>query len=301
MKIHIAAMALCSLAGFAAADTLEESYTKLKAAVEKKDPDAVKASAAATVKLARDAENAPKPTDAEEVEHWKQSIEYGKEVEGYTEYALGFIAQQPGVEPAKVVELVDALIAQNPKSKYLDDFCANAYLVALGKTDGTAKQKQAAQLAGMAKIVKGRPDNTVALQALVDGGSTSYADRLVAAMKAKTKPESYSEADWEKLKNAAFATGYFSLGYAALQKQVWVDCDKNFKAALPFLAADQARLGTAYFGLGVCDFNFGKITNDRLKMKAGEEYTEKSAAIKSPSQDQAYRNIAPMKQALAGK
>jgi len=38
-----------------------------------------------------------------------------------------------------------------------------------------------------------------------------------------------------------------------------------------------------------------------VKMKEGEQYSEKSAAIKSPSQDQAYRNVAAMKQALAGK
>jgi hypothetical protein len=300
MKIYIAAMALCSLAGFATADSLEESYTKLKAAVEKKDPDAVKASAAATSKLARDAENAPKPTDADEVEHWKQSIEYGKEVEGYTEYALGFIAQQPGVEPAKVVELVDALIAQNPKSNYLNEGAASAYLVALGKTETGAKQKQA-QMAGLAKIVKGRPDNTVALAALVEGGSTQYGERLVSAMKAKTKPEGVSEGDWEKQRSAAFALGYYTMGMAALGKQGWVDCDKNLKAAVPLLSGDQARLGNAYYGLGVCDFNFGKTVNDRVKMKEGEQYSEKSAAIKSPSQDQAYRNVAAMKQALAGK
>ncbi len=300
MKIFIAAMALCSLAGFALADELEDSYTKLKAAVEKKDPDGVKAAAGETVKLARATEEAPKPTDADEATNWKQRIEYAKEVEGYTEYALGFIAQQPGVDPAKVVELVDALIAQNPKSNYLNEGAASAYLLALGKTEAGAKQKQA-QMAGMAKIVKGRPDNTIALAALVEGGSTQYAEKLIVAMKAKAKPEGYSEADWEKLKNSAFATGYFNLGYAALQKQVWVDCDKNFKAALPFLAGEPARLGTAYFGLGVCDFNFGKMTNDKVKMKEGEQYSEKSAAIKSPTQDQAYRNVAAMKQALAGK
>jgi hypothetical protein len=295
MKICIAAIALCSLAGFAFADELEDSFTKLKDAVAKKDPDAVMASSAATLKLAQAAENAPKPTDADEAANWKARVEYGKEVEGYTEYALSFTAAQPGIEPAKVVALVDALIAQNPKSKYIDDYCANAYLVAL-KPGGVAKQ-----MAGMTKIVKGRPDNTVALQALVEGGSTQYAERLIATMKAKTKPEGYSEADWEKQKNAAFAAGYFNAGYTALQKQIWVDCDRNFKAALPLLAGETARLGVAYFGLGVCNFNFGKMTNDRTRMQAGEQFSEKAAAIKGPMQDQAYKNVGVMKQALGGR
>ncbi len=299
MKIWIAVLALGSLTGIVAADDLEDSYTKLKDAVAKKDPDAVKSAGAATLKLAKAAETTAKPTEAEEVDNWKQRIEYGKEVEGYTEYALAFVAAQPGLDAAKTIDLVDTLLAQNPKSKYLDD-ATGAYLVALGKSEGTAKQKQAAQMAGMAKIVKGRPDNTVALEALVEGGSSQYAGRLIASVKTKAKPEGLSEADWEKQKNSALATGYYYSGFTAGQKQAWVDCDKDLKAALPLLANDQSRLGAAYFELGVCNFQFGKMTNDRTKMQAGEKYSEQSAAIKSAVQDQAFRNVALMKQALAG-
>ena len=79
--------------------------------------------------------NAPQPSEADQVENWKQRVEYGKEVIAYTEYALSYMATQ---DPAKTVELVDTLLAQNPKSKYLD-VCAPAYLAALGKI-GAAKQ-----------------------------------------------------------------------------------------------------------------------------------------------------------------
>jgi hypothetical protein len=299
VKLCIAAVALFSLTGLVAADDLEDSYTKLKDAVAKKDADATKASAAATVKLARAAQTAAKPTDAEEVEHWKQTIDYAKEVEGYTEYALGFVASQPGVDPAKTVDLIDALIDQNPKSKYIDDIATNAYLVALGKSGGAAgKQKQ---VAGMTKIIKGRPDNTVALQALVESGSSQYAERLITAMKAKTKPEGFSDNDWEKQRSAALATGYFTAGYLALQKQIWVDCDRNMKAAAPLLAGDPNRLGVAIYGQGVCTFNLGKMTNDKTKMLAGEKLVEQSSTIKSSVQTQAYRDMAVMKQALGGR
>lgn len=300
MKTWIAVLALCSLTGLVMADDLEDSYTKLKDAVAKKDPDAVKSSAAETLKLAKAAETATKPTEADEVDNWKQRVEYGKEVEGYTEYALAFVAGQPGVDGAKTIDLVDTLLAQNPKSSYLD-LCVAAYATALNKAGGSAKM-----MAGMTKVVAGRPDNTIALLALVEGSSASpdralsYANKLIAAMKAKAKPEGTSESDWEKQKTAALATGYFTAGYVYLQKQAWLDCDKNMKAAVPLLAGDPARLGTAYYGLGVCNFQFGKMTNDRTKMKAGEQYTEQSAAIKSPVQDNAYKNVAAMKKELAG-
>lgn len=300
MKIWIAVLALGLLTGLVMADDLEDSYTKLKAAVAKKDPDAVKSAAPETLKLARAAETAAKPAEADEVDNWKQRVEYGKEVEGYTEYALAFAASQPGVDAAKTVDLVDTLLAQNPKSKYMD-LCTAAYAEALNKTGGSAKM-----IAGLTKVVAARPDNVIALQALVDGSGSSpdralsYANKLIAAMRAKAKPEGVSEADWEKQKTSALAIGYFTAGYVYLQKQAWVDCDKDMKAALPLLAGDPARLGTAYYGLGVCNFQFGKMTNDRTKMQAGEKYTEQSAAIKSPVQNNAYRNIAAMKKELSG-
>jgi hypothetical protein len=300
VKIWIAVLALCSLTGIVSADDLEDSYTKLKEAVAKKDPDAVKSAAAETLKLAKASETATKPTEADEVDNWKQRVEYGKEVEGYTEYALASVAAQPGVDAAKTIDLVDTLIAQNPKSNYFD-LCVAAYATALNKNGGTAKM-----MAGMTKVVAGRPDNTVALLALVEASSASpdralgYANKLIGAMKAKAKPEGTSEGDWERQKSAALATGYFTAGYVYLQKQAWVDCDKNMKAATPLLAGDPARLGTAYYALGVCNFQFGKMTNDRTKMKAGEQYTEQSAAIKSPVQDNAYKNVAAMKKELSG-
>jgi hypothetical protein len=294
VKLWIAGIALLSLTGLVAADDLEDSYTKLKDAVAKKDPDATKAAAAETLKLARANETAAKPTDADEVEHWKQTVDYAKDVVSYTEYALAFVASQPGVDAAKTVDLIDTLIDQNPKSKYIDDVSTNAYLIALGKTGGG----KAKQMAGMTKVIKGRPDNTTALQALVEGGSSQYAERLVTAMKSKTKPEGFSEADWEKQRNAALATGYLNAGFVNMQKQQWVDCERNLKAAQPLVAGDQARLGTAYYALGVCGFSLGKLTNDKSKMLAGEKLVEQASTIKSPVQNNAVHDLAVMKQTL---
>jgi hypothetical protein len=293
VKIWIAALAFVSLVGMASAQDDEKSpLDKLKEAVAKKDPDSVKSLAAETLKWAQGMINAPKPTDAGEVKDWESRIESGKEVTTYTEYALSTTAVQAG-SPAKTVDLVDTLIAQNPKSKYLDDVCANAYLVALGKVPGGT---QAKQLDGMAKIVKGRPDNIVALMALIDARpSLQYANELVAAAR-KTKPEGVADSEWEKTKNEALGKGYYHLGTINGQKQGWLDCDKYLKLAVPLLQG--ATLGSAYFNLGICDYKFGEITADRTKKQAGQQYMEKSAAIKGPYQTQAYQQNNAMKQAL---
>ena len=282
MKLSIAALLTFSLAGLVAAapDDLDDSYTKLKAAVEKKDPDEVKTAAANTLKLVKAAEAAPKPADADAAKDWDNRMKYDQEVEGYTEYALVFAAEQPGVEPAKTVELINTLLAQNPKSKYIDEICANAFLLALGKSGGSAKQVE-----GMTKIVAGHPDNIVALTALVEGIRSelalNYANKLIAAAK-KAKPEGIPEAEWEKTKNAALGTGYYYAGFAYGQRQSWIDCDKDLTAALPLIAGDQNRTGAAYYTLGFCKYSFGKLTNDRTKMQAGAALVEKSAGDEEP-------------------
>jgi hypothetical protein len=275
VKRTIAAIAMLApmlvMAGLVRADDLEDSYTKLKADVEKKDADAVKADGAATFKLAQALVNAPQPSDAAEVDNWKQRVEYGKEVVAYTEYALAAVAAE--AEGPKAIELVETLVAQNPKSKYIDS-CTQAYLAALGKSGGAAKQME-----GMTKIVAGRPDNEVALAALSEGlmskspdRALGYANRLI------------------KNKGAGLATGYFVAGVVNGAKNAWIDCDRNLKAALP-MVHDNYKLGIVYFYLGLANYSLGKQTMDRPRMQAGLKYSQQSAAIAGPMKDQAYHNV----------
>jgi hypothetical protein len=274
------AIAMFALVGLMRADELEDSYAKLKATVEKKDADAVKADAAATNKLAQVLVNAPQPSDAAEVDNWKQRVQYGKEVAAYSEYALAYVATT--VEGPKTIELVDALIAQNPKSKYLDT-CTSAYLAALGKS-GAAKQ-----LEGMKKIVDGRPENEVALAALAEGimskspdAALRYANTLI------------------RLKGAGLATGYYVAGVINGAKTAWIDCDRDLKAALP-LVHDNYKLGIMYFYLGLANYQLGKMTMDRPKMQIGLKYSQQSAALAGPMKDQAYHNVLAIQNELGHK
>lgn len=279
-RILFTAIAMFALVGLVRADDLEDSYAKLKDSVEKKDADGVKAGAAATFKLAQAAANAPQPTDKLEVDNWKQSVEHAKEVVEYTENVLAYTATQ--AEPAKTVELVDALLAQNPKSKYLDT-CAPAYLAALGKS-GAAKQ-----LDGMKKIVDGRPENEVALAALAEGlmskspdSALRYANTLI------------------RLKGAGLATGYYVAGVINGAKTSWIDCDRNLKAALPQIK-DNYKLGIVYFYLGLANYSLGKQTMDKPRMQTGLKYSQQSAAIAGPMKDQAYHNVLAIQNELAHK
>jgi hypothetical protein len=300
MRIWIAALAVLSVAGFVRADELNDSYGALKDAEAKKDPDEVMKLAAQVSKLARAEEALPKPGDAAEVDIWKQRQEYGKQVDLFSEYALSSTAIA-SADSAKAVALVDQLIHQNPKSQYLGS-CADVYLNAL------AKERPKQRLDGAKSILNASPNNEDALSALASGymGSSAtaeqagaYAMRLVNTLKSKAKPEGVAEADWERKKTTLLGQGYYIAGATACVRSVWTDCDKDLRAAVPYLGKDYSSLGPAYFYLGWSNYQLGKLTGDRTKVQEGEKFSEQSAAIAGPMQQQASHNVAVMKQELA--
>ena len=290
MKIWIATFALLSVSGAVLADDLDDNYAALKDAQAKKDADTVKKLAVQTVKDAKTEAAKPQPSDASEVEHWKQRVEFAKQVQTFSEYSLSTTAT---AVPAKTVELVDTLIEINPKSTYLND-CAGTYLATLAK-EGAKKQIEGAQ-----KIINGAPNNEDALYVLASGNqNVTYASRLVNVLKTKGKPEGMSDADWTRKKDMMLGQGYYVMGSQACAKSTWTDCDKNLRAALPFVGKEPSVAGPTYFFLGLANYNLSKLTNDRVKLQEAEKFSEQSAAIAGPMQQQAMRNVAAMKQDLA--
>lgn len=299
MKICITLLAVLACAGLIWADTLDDAYAQLKQAQEKKDADGVKKWAQETSKAARAEAVKSKPEGTTD-EAWKERVDFAKEVDTLTEYALATAAIQPGLDGAKVVDLVDTLLAQNPKSQYLG-VCTSAYLTALEK-QGAGKS-----LDGAAKILNGNPTSEDALLTLANGNlakapdkAAGYANRLLNLMRTKAKPEGVSEADWEKEKTTMLAYGYYIAGTVAGSgaRPAFTDCDRDLRAGLPYISKTPGLLGNAYFYLGLCNYQISKVTNDRSKLQEAQKFSEQSAAIAGPMQQNASRNAALMKQEL---
>ena len=100
-------------------------------------------------------------------------------------------------------------------------------------------------------------------------------------------------------KRQCSATATYIAGAAACTKSSWIDCDRNLKAALPYVSKEPRTLGITYYYLGLADYQIGKLTGDRTKIQEGEKYSEKSSAIAGPFQAGAYKNAQAMKQELA--
>ena len=297
MKTRIAAIGLIAFAGTIwAAPDLNDSFNGLKAAVEAKDAAKVKTLAPQTSQEARKIVAEPQPSDANAVADWKARVEFAKGADKYSEYALSTAATQAS-DPNVMIGLVDQLLAQNPKSEYLGE-CASVYLEAL------SKESPAKALAGATKIAAAVPDNEDALLIMTTSNAPGAANKLVNAVRAKKKPEGVSEADWDKRKNYFLGQGLFyaGVGQCSGKNPGWVDCDRDLRAALPLIGAQQT--GTAYFYLGLANYQLGKLTQDRSKIQQGIKYSDQAAGMPGPMQAQAARNSQGMKADLvspAGK
>lgn len=289
--LALGTISLCLIGG-ASANDLDDAYKQLQDAQTAKDPDAVKKWALETSKLAKAESTGPK-LDGYSEEDWPKRVDYSKGVATLCEYALATAAAQPGLAPEKVVELGDALLVVNPKSTYLG-VSTNAYLTALGKIGGADKQ-----IEGATKIVNGSPNQEDALMTLADNlmaknrpdQAYTYATRLVTAMKAKAKPEGYSDDEWNRRKALLLSRGYYDAGVTGCMRQAWKDCDANLRAALPMIGGQAALTGPSYFYLGVANYQLSKITTDRTKLQEALKFTQQSAAIAGPMQSQAQQYV----------
>jgi len=294
MKIRIATAAvlaaglMCS--SLAWADDLDDAYQALKDAQTAKNADDVLKWAPEASKLAR-AMTEP------------SRLEYAKQVDTFAEYSLSTTLVS-STDPAKQAALGDALVDLNPKSQYLAA-SAGAYLAAVAKSGGADKQAAAAR-----KIIAGSPNNEDALYSLASGlmqkqpgQAAQFAARLTNVMRSKAKPEGFSEADWEKKKSLMLGQGYYIAGAASCASNGWADCDRNLRAAIPYVGKDPNMGGTTYFYLGLANYNLGKagqIIIDRTKVQEAQKFSEQAAAMPGPMQANAARNAAAMKAELAG-
>ena len=301
MKTAILALGALSffLVASANANELDDAYKQLKDAQTAKNPDAVKKWAVETAKLAKAESTGPK-LDSFSDEDWPKRVVYAKDLGTLSEYALATTAAQPGLAPEKAVELMDALLAVNPKSTYIGAG-AGAYLAALRKLGGADKE-----IEGANKILAESPNEEYALMTLADNlisknradQAYTYATRLVTVMKSKAKPEGYSDEDWNRVKSTLLSRGYYDAGVAGCVRQIWKECDTNLRAALPMIGREPALSGPAYFYLGVANYQLSKITLDRTKLQEALKFSQQSAAISGPMQGQAQQNVTGMQNEL---
>ena len=275
---------------------MDGAYFALKAAVAKEDVALTKKWSSRTSEAARKRVSSAKaPTNDEE----KHDLEYAKQVDEYSEYALYVLAIK--AQPKDEVDLVDTLIKQNPKSQYLPEV-ANSYFAALNKAGEGGKACPAA--ARMA-IEKNAEAMLFAADCSWRGNKAdaviSYAARAAEAANSRPKREGFSDADWAAQKALILGTANFYTGVGNTMEMRFGPANRALRAALPAIKGNQQLYAIALFDLGLANYQLGKPVGDKTQMREGLNFFQQSAAIASPMQDQASRNAKLVLAELGGK
>lgn len=281
---------------YANAPDMDAAYFALKAAVEKNDPELVKKWSARTSEAAHKAMAANKAPADDDAKH---QLEYAKEVGEYADYALYVLALK--AQPKEQIDLVDALIKQDPNSQYLPEI-SSTYFAALSKTGEGAKACPAAERMAVGK-------NAEAMLFAADcswranqaARVISYATKASEAVNSRAKREGVSDAEWNSQKATLAATAEFYTGVGYAMQMRYGPANKALKAALPAIKNNSQLYGIALFDLGLANYQLGKPLGDRAQMREGLKYFQESAGIANPMQDQAARNAKLVAAELGGK
>lgn len=260
----------------------------LKAAESKKDPALIMKWAAATSVLARKIAEEPKPTDEADAATWKADVEYAKQVDAYSDYAL-YRAAVEASDPKLTITMLEALRQQSPKSEYV---AKSADPLFMAYRQAGAKD-QALALAESTLAVE--QTNTDMLLLVADNYMQNnkepekvhaYTAKMVEIMAQKPKPEGVSDADWTARKDTITGLAHYMSGKLYYNENNFEKADEELRAALPLpLVQSSAEMKPeVLFLLGFANFKLKKLQD-----AAG--FFKDCAAIKSPYQANAAKNL----------
>ncbi|MCW5977646.1 MAG: hypothetical protein KIT09_06195 [Bryobacteraceae bacterium] len=270
------------------------AHAMLKIAEERKDPDLIKKWAVLTFDAAKKAVEAtpPKFEDSDHEQAWKQNVDFAKQVGTYAEYSL-FNSFLQTAEPAKKIELGEALQQVNPQSQYASQITPHLFLAY--REVGNAEKAIAIAEASLAKD----PTNEDMLLATADyymntkkdaAKTLDYSKKLVDLLNAKPAPEGIGPAEWEKKKKSMLGVGHWMMGVTYSTQSKFADANKSLREALPLVEDNPPLVPPALFHLGLANFKLGEKGNDQMILEAFN-YFKRCASIKSPFQAAAQKNL----------
>jgi len=263
----------------------------LKASEAKKDPALVLKWSATTSELARKMVRSPQPEAAEDVDAWKRNVDYARQVDVYTEYAL-YAALLQSTDPKTRIQLGEALLTRNAQSEYAPKLSQPLFLAYMqtGQSEKglefaekciAEKQATAEMMLAVAQsyMEKKAPDKAIA-----------SAEQAIQFADSNQKPEGVPEADWPTWRTQIKGRAGWIAGvsYAAVNK--WSQADKSLRTALPSVQSDQNMLAQALFFLGLANI---RLAEGGQAARYGDalKFSEQCAAIPGPYQAPARNNV----------
>jgi hypothetical protein len=277
------------------AEDPEAALQVLKAAEAKKDLARIQKYSDVTFANANKMAAAPQPKEADQVEAWKSSVDYAKQVATYADYSLFRIALESR-EPKVTIEVGEKLGQRSPASEYTAKTREPLFLAysqsgqgekALGLAEKAAAADQATPemlllVADTYSQKKQSPDKVHA-----------YTAKTVTLVASSPTPAGVAEANWSARKAMITGRAEYIDGKTYFNENKFAPADQELRKALPLLESDQALKAEVLFLLGVSDFKLEKVQD-------AANYFKACSAIKGPMQAEATKNLARIKRDYQG-
>lgn len=238
----------------------------------------------------------PKPSDPDDLAEWKRQADFANQVLSYSEFVL---ATQAAKEPdaGKRDQLIQALVARNPQSKYLP----NTKKQTVTEMARLAPEK-AVQLAE--KGLVDDPDNEDFLMTVADYDLNQekdlpqvlkYALRILEVMRRKPKPASLSAEEWEKKKAKFTGWANWMAGVVYGKQSRYALSDRYLRAALASIKEDSRMVAAAYFYLGYDNYILAGELRDLNRAMEAAKFSKLCAGMDGPFRSLALQNLKALK------
>ncbi|MBZ5625407.1 MAG: hypothetical protein LAQ69_42920 [Acidobacteriia bacterium] len=275
-------------------DDPEAALQCLKAAEARKDVELIKKWSATTSANARKLANTPKPADADAAESWKSEVDYAKQVDTYSEYAL-FSAAVQSRDPKATIGLAEMLVERNPKGEYTAKV-QQPLFVAYQQAGANDKAVALAE-----RVLATDQTNEDMLLVVTDSYLQNkkdsekvhaYSAKIVEVVAAKPKPEGTSDADWTAHKNQVTGLAWYMSGKQYSAENRHAQAEHELKKSLPLVESSPALASLTpevLFLLGFSDYKLAGANPEKAQEAAN--YFRSCAALKSPFQATATANV----------
>jgi tetratricopeptide (TPR) repeat protein len=276
-------------------DETEAALQCLKASEAKHDLEGIKKYSEMSSALAKKMLAVPQPTDAEQVDTWKQEQVYATQVDQYGEYALYRVFAESR-DPKLTIEFGELLPVRYPHGKYAGTLDSVMFL-AYHQSGQDAKAMALAE-----RVLATDQSNedmmlTVADKYLQDKKEPEkvhlYCAKIVEVMTAKPKPEGVADDAWAARKTQVIGLAHYMNGKLYFNENQFPETDRELRGALTFVDNNPASKGEVLYLLGFANY----------KMKKGQEaanFYKSCSTVKSDYQAKAAKNLVVVKGEFPG-
>jgi hypothetical protein len=275
-------------------DDVAAAHNALRAVEQTGDGELVKRWSAVTSTIARRVIKSKQPDDPEEVEDWKARVEFAKQVETYTEYALYYAAVTAKDSRIKS-DLVETLEQRNPKSEYLAQMrTSQAVVVRQVDVEEAVRSVEADYAAGKYQV-----DQLYMAAAYYMQRRTSpekvitYGVKVLELLETGNKPADVNEGDWDRRKRELVGQTNWMVGLIFSTQEKFALADKHLRVALTQIR-DGDMVAGALYHLGYVNYKLAE-SGERIRIHDAVKFTTECTKIASAVQAQATENLKAMK------